>query len=256
MIEKWKNFDTSKIDWKKGEGLIPAIVQDVKSARVLMLGYVNAESLQVTLNSGLVTFFSRSRQCIWQKGETSGNCLRLKNIKLDCDNDTLLMLVEPQGPTCHTGRATCFGEDCFPTLAVLYDLMEVIRQRKNNPSEKSYTSKLFAEGITRIAQKVGEEGVEVALAAATGDAAVVSESADLIYHLLVLLEAKTIELKDVLEELNVRSRGENKKQPSFDGHSCYKKRLKPINSSLCRLQKLLHVLVVRRQRLGQREDRQ
>jgi phosphoribosyl-ATP pyrophosphohydrolase/phosphoribosyl-AMP cyclohydrolase len=196
----------SSIDWAKSDGLVPAIVQDAHSLRVLMLGYVNAESLQKTISTGLVTFFSRSKQRLWQKGETSGHVLRVCGIKLDCDKDTLLILAEPQGPTCHLGTQTCFGEDSAPNLSVIADLAATIHQRRVAPEADSYTAKLFTEGMTRIAQKVGEEGVETALAAATQAPNLASEAADLMYHLLVLLEASETNLTDVLEILKERAK--------------------------------------------------
>ena len=205
MTSTYGNFDSSTIDWDKGEGLVPSIVQDARSLRVLMLGYVNRESLEATLAKGLVTFFSRSRQRLWQKGETSGHVLRLIDIKLDCDNDTLLMLVEPEGPTCHRGTTTCFGEDGTPGLATLADLAATIHSRRMQKDTKSYTASLFDQGLTRIAQKVGEEGVETALAGATKASNLTSEAADLLYHLMVLLEASDTSLEAVLKILHERA---------------------------------------------------
>ena len=190
--------------WAKGDGLLPAIVQDIRSLRVLMLGYMSKDSLQKTLETGLVTFHSRSRNRLWQKGETSGHVLRLREIRADCDNDTLLIQADPEGPTCHLGTRSCFGDEDQASLAVLSDLAATIRTRRNNPSPDSYTAKLFAQGLTRMAQKVGEEGVEVALAA--GDAKrLTEESADLLYHLLVLLEAGQVDWMDVMDELRARA---------------------------------------------------
>lgn len=205
------DFDPGAIDWNKGGGLVPAVVQDANSLRVLMLGYVNQESLQKTLATGLVTFFSRSKQRLWQKGETSGHVLRLADIKLDCDKDTLLILAEPEGPTCHLGTRTCFGDANDADLSVLADLAAVIRQRRISPEPGSYTAKLFAEGLARIAQKVGEEGVETALAAATKSASLASEAADLLYHLLVLLEASDTGLADVMKVLHQRAQAKKTK---------------------------------------------
>jgi phosphoribosyl-ATP pyrophosphohydrolase/phosphoribosyl-AMP cyclohydrolase len=199
------NFDAGKVDWAKTDGLIPAIVQDVNSLRVLMLGYVNPEALEKTLATGLVTFFSRSKQRLWQKGETSGHVLHLRDIKLDCDNDTLLIMAEPVGPTCHNGTTTCFGEDEAPSIATLADLAATIHKRRAEPNAGSYTAQLFAEGLTRIAQKVGEEGVETALAGATKSANLKDEAADLLYHLLVLLEASDTSLAEVLKILHQRA---------------------------------------------------
>ena len=197
--------DIAAIDWAKGGGLVPAIVQDTRSSRVLMLGYMNQAALQQSLETGLVTFFSRSKQRLWQKGETSGHVLRLREIRLDCDRDTLLVLAEAQGPVCHLGTQTCFGDSEWPSLAVLADLAATIRDRRRDPPPGSYTAKLFAEGTRRIAQKVGEEGVEVALAAGNPDE-LAQESADLLYHLLVLLEAGGVELQDVMAVLRGRVR--------------------------------------------------
>lgn len=200
-------FDIDALDWGKGNGLLPAIVQDVSSLRVLMLGYVTRESLQKTIETGLVTFFSRSKQRLWQKGEESGNVLKAVSIRKDCDNDTLLIKAEPAGPTCHTGSQTCFGEgEEDIDLSVLADLEAVIRQRHNEPTSESYTARLFAAGIARIAQKVGEEGVETALAAATNSPTLTSEAADLLYHLMVLLEACGANFQQVLKILDQRAR--------------------------------------------------
>jgi phosphoribosyl-ATP pyrophosphohydrolase/phosphoribosyl-AMP cyclohydrolase len=196
--------DAEAVDWAKGGGLVPAIVQEAGSLRVLMLGYMNREALQQTLATGLVTFFSRSKRRLWQKGETSGHVLRLREIRLDCDGDTLLVLAAALGPACHLGTRTCFGEDESPSLATLADLAATIRDRRQTPSPGSYTAKLFAAGIKRIAQKVGEEGVEVALAAGNTEE-LAAESADLLYHLLVLLEASDVSLDDVMKILGQRA---------------------------------------------------
>lgn len=201
------SLDIRKIDFAKENGLVPAVVQDAHSLRVLMLGYMNAEAVQATLSSGNVTFFSRSKQRLWQKGETSGHVLKLVSIKLDCDNDTLLVMAEPHGPTCHNGTVTCWGNDEAPSLATLADLIATIRNRHEKPDEGSYTAKLFASGLTRIAQKVGEEGVETALAGATGAANLRDEAADLVYHLLVLLQASPTSFDEVLQVLHTRAKG-------------------------------------------------
>lgn len=201
-----ENIQIESLAWDKGEGLLPAIVQDATSLRVLMLGYVNREALQKTLETERVTFFSRSKQRLWQKGEESGNILKLVDVKIDCDNDTLLMRVDPVGPTCHTGTRTCFGDsDDRADLSVLADLISVIRQRRSAATAESYTAKLFNAGIARIAQKVGEEGVETALAAATHSPTLASESGDLLYHLLVLLESCDVDFSDVLKVLHQRA---------------------------------------------------
>jgi phosphoribosyl-ATP pyrophosphohydrolase/phosphoribosyl-AMP cyclohydrolase len=200
------NFDLNAVNWSKDNGLVPAVVQDVHSLRVLMLGYMNREALEQTLSTGKVTFFSRSKQRLWQKGESSGHILKLQSIKLDCDQDTLLVMAEPHGPTCHNGTVTCWGDDDTPNLTTLADLAATIKQRHTEPQPGSYTAKLFESGLVRIAQKVGEEGVETALAGATGAANLKDEAADLIYHLLVLLQASGTRFDDVLKVLQERSR--------------------------------------------------
>jgi len=205
MTTIYASFDSSTIDWAKGDGLVPTIAQDARSLRVLMLGYVNKESLEATLSTGCVTFFSRSKQRLWQKGESSGNVLRLKEIKLDCDNDTLLMLVQPDGPTCHLGTKSCFGDEGGPSLSVLADLAATIHMRRMLPEPASYTAKLFEEGLPRIAQKVGEEATETVIAATTKSPTLAAEAADLLYHLLVLLEASGTDWMDVAKILYERS---------------------------------------------------
>ncbi|GLO60477.1 histidine biosynthesis bifunctional protein HisIE [Vibrio sp. MACH09] len=198
---------TDRIDWKKVEGLVPAIVQDFTSSQVLMLGYMSPEALQKTMETEQVTFFSRSKQRLWTKGETSGNVLQLKNISLDCDNDTLLVLANPIGPTCHTGTTTCFDADNQEAsqLVWLAQLENLLASRKDADPESSYTASLYGRGTKRISQKVGEEGVEVALAATSGDKAeLVCESADLIYHLLVLLQDQGLSMNDVINKLKER----------------------------------------------------
>ncbi|MBT8141179.1 MAG: bifunctional phosphoribosyl-AMP cyclohydrolase/phosphoribosyl-ATP diphosphatase HisIE [Gammaproteobacteria bacterium] len=199
----------SRIDWDKNAGLVPAIVQDAGSGDVLMLGYMNADALAQTQASGMVTFYSRSKQRLWQKGESSGHVLELVSIDLDCDQDTLLVKARPQGPTCHTGNDTCFGEkQGFSKAAdinLLLELESLIKSRKQQPATGGYTSSLFDAGINRIAQKVGEEGVETVIAAlAEDDVAFISEASDLVYHLIVLLVEKGLSLSDVLQELKHR----------------------------------------------------
>lgn len=197
-------------DWDKGGGLLPAVVQDAEDGRVLMLGYMNAASLERTHESGLVTFYSRSRETLWTKGETSGNTLRLVSVHLDCDRDTLLVRARPSGPVCHRLTPTCFDDDPGSAIGFLSRLDELIAARTDADPADSYTARLLAGGLPRVAQKVGEEGVETALAGALNDAsALTSEAADLIYHLLVLLRAAGTPLRDVLEELEARhaSRG-------------------------------------------------
>ncbi len=200
---------TTTIDWEKVAGLIPAIIQDNNSGQVLMLGYMNDEALAKTLATEQVTFWSRTKNRLWTKGETSGNVLRLKSIKLDCDQDTLLIQVDPIGPTCHLNTTSCFGNDDNtndqPALVFLHQLEQVLADRKGADPDSSYTASLYARGTKRISQKVGEEGVEVALAATSGDKAeLVCESADLIYHLLVLLQDQDLALEDVINKLKQR----------------------------------------------------
>ena len=194
-----------KIDFAKGSGLIPAIIQHSETNQVLMLGYMNEEALNITNKTGLVTFFSRSRDKIWTKGETSGNFLQLVTMIIDCDIDTLLIKVLPKGPVCHKGTVSCFDEDKFTNMSFLSKLEEIIKSRKSEDETESYTAKLLNGPLRRIAQKVGEEGVETALASVTEtDGKLISESADLLYHLLVLLQAKNLELSDVVNELKKR----------------------------------------------------
>ena len=198
-------IDIESLDWSKSpDGLLPAIVQDADTLRVLMLGYVNRESLARTLASGHVTFFSRSRDVLWTKGESSGHFLDLVSLQADCDNDTVLVMARPHGPTCHLGRASCFPDARGDRLA---ELDRLIATREVERPEGSYTTRLFEGGVRRIAQKVGEEGVETALAAvAQGDAELLGESADLLYHLLVLLRARGLGLADALAVLEQRAR--------------------------------------------------
>ena len=201
--------DTSRLDWSKGEGLLPAIVQHWLSGEVLMLGYMNAEALAETQRSGHVTFYSRSKQRLWTKGEVSGHVLNLKSIRIDCDADTLLIQADPHGPTCHEGTSSCFGngDDVRPPLGFLAELDALVAQRHADRPEGSYTTKLFDGGIRRIAQKVGEEGVETALAAvAQGDEELLGEAADLVFHLTVTLRARGLSLADVAKVLVARHR--------------------------------------------------
>lgn len=193
--------------WEKMGGLIPAIVQDAFDGRMLMQGYMNKDALKVTLESGQVTFWSRSRQKLWTKGETSRHYLDLVDIHPDCDLDSLLIRARQEGPTCHLGLDTCFDVEArvIPELAFLADLERVIAKRDEERPAGSYTTSLLESGIKRIAQKVGEEGVETALAAAAGgDEELLNESADLIYHLLVLLRSRKLELGSLVEVLKVR----------------------------------------------------
>jgi phosphoribosyl-ATP pyrophosphohydrolase/phosphoribosyl-AMP cyclohydrolase len=193
--------------WEKTGELMPAIVQDAFDGRVLMQGFMNREALAATLESGKVTFWSRSRRQLWTKGETSGNCLDLVEVHPDCDRDCLLVQARPEGPTCHQGFDTCFDGfgKVLPELAFLAGLERVIESRDKDRPEDSYTTALLESGIKRIAQKVGEEGVETALAAvAGGDEELLNESADLIYHLLVLLRSRKLELGSMIEVLRIR----------------------------------------------------
>ena len=198
-------IDAKKIDWKKGGGLVPAIVQHACTEQVLMLGYMNAESLEKTQETGLVTFWSRSRKELWAKGETSGNTLTLKSIEVDCDKDTFLVRAVPKGSTCHLETTSCFGDKGPQGLGFLSYLEDLIEGRKTADKDSSYTASLLQGPLRRAAQKVGEEGVETALAAvAETDDKLVSESADLIYHLMVLLAAKDVKFIDVITELKER----------------------------------------------------
>ena len=196
------NTNLSRLDWPKGDGLLPAVVQHWLSGEVLMLGYMNADALAETQRSGCVTFWSRSRQRLWMKGESSGHVLALKSIRVDCDADTLLVQAEPHGPTCHNGTSSCFGEGVRPPLGFLAELDALVAQRDAERPQGSYTTKLFEGGIRRIAQKVGEEGVESALAAvAQDDGELLGEAADLLFHLTVLLRARGLSLAAVAEVL-------------------------------------------------------
>lgn len=198
-------IDVEKLDWAKMDGLVPAIVQHAASGEVRMLGYMDRAALEATIADKLVTFHSRSRGGPWRKGETSGNVLEVVDIRMDCDHDALLVLAMPRGPTCHTGSASCFGDDGAPGIGFLADLAAILNERATADPEQSYTARLLAAGVRRIAQKVGEEGVEVALAATTGDSAeITSEAADLVYHLTVLLQATGLSWGDVTDELRRR----------------------------------------------------
>ncbi len=197
------------IDWEKGGGLVPAIVQHAVTGRVLMLGYMNARALAETQASELVTFYSRSRNCLWTKGETSGNRLKLRNIELDCDGDTLLVQATPTGPTCHLEKSSCFDRDAeLPGFGFVGQLETIIKERMKDQPSGSYTAQLMNAGVQRIAQKIGEEGVEVALAATKGDRQeIISEAADLLYHVLVLLNHQGLSFADVAQQLETRHCG-------------------------------------------------
>ncbi len=201
--------DIDQLQWQKMDGLLPAVVQDSFDGRVLMVAYMNRESLSQTLQSSRVTFWSRSRQELWTKGETSGHTLSLTAVHADCDSDCLLVLARPDGPTCHRNTDSCFDEESAvtPGLAFVAALERLVAERQSNRPDGSYTTKLFDAGTRRIAQKVGEEGVETALAAATGDKEeLINESADLLYHLLVLLRDSDLVLEDVITALHSRHR--------------------------------------------------
>jgi len=203
--------DIATLDFDKTAGLLPAIVQHAQSGAVLMLGYMNREALRETLSRRCVVFYSRSRQCLWEKGETSGHTLALAEVRTDCDRDALLVTAIPAGPVCHLNTATCFGDAAVTAagrLAFLGALEAVIAQRLADRPEGSYSARLFAAGPKRIAQKVGEEGLEVALAAvAETDDKLVAESADLLYHLLLLLRSRELRLEHVVAELESRDAG-------------------------------------------------
>lgn len=197
-----RGLDPAQLDWAKGDGLLPAVVQDAATLRVLMLGYMNREALDATLASRQVTFFSRSKQRLWTKGESSGHVLELVSVDMDCDNDSLLVLAHPRGPTCHLQRASCFPS---APSAFLSELDALVAQRERERPADSYTTRLFEAGVRRIAQKVGEEGVETALAAVAQDeSALLGESADLLYHLTVLLRSRGLSLADAVGVLRER----------------------------------------------------
>jgi phosphoribosyl-ATP pyrophosphohydrolase/phosphoribosyl-AMP cyclohydrolase len=195
------------LDFTKLNGLIPAVIQDESSNKVLMLGFMNEEALKKTMDSGLVTFYSRTRKKLWTKGEESGNFLHVKEIIADCDADSLLIKVHPDGPVCHTGQDTCFNELNKESISFLNELQELIHQRKKDLPENSYTTKLFKGGINKIAQKVGEEAVELIIEAKDqNDDLFLNEAADLTYHILVLLSARNKDIKDVARVLEERHR--------------------------------------------------
>ncbi len=204
------NFSLDSLRFNPSDGLIPAVIQDKSTRTVLMVGYMNHEALTHTLSSATVTFYSRSKQRLWTKGETSGNILRIENIQTDvladCDHDSLLILAHPAGPTCHTGDDSCFGvSNTMSPIAFIEHLEHTIQARKHDPTPESYTAKLFAKGINKIAQKVGEEAVELVIEAKDSDPKLfLGEAADLLYHTLVLLAAKDHTLKDVVEVLQAR----------------------------------------------------
>ncbi|HKI44673.1 MAG TPA: bifunctional phosphoribosyl-AMP cyclohydrolase/phosphoribosyl-ATP diphosphatase HisIE [Balneolales bacterium] len=205
------SFDPENIDFKKGNGLVPAIIQHYATGQVLMLGYMNEDAVKQTVELGQVTFYSRSKKRLWTKGETSGNYLNMVSMQKDCDSDTLLVLADPQGPTCHTGETSCFHEQEFRPFAkaadysFLKELQDLLYQRKEELPENSYTSSMFKKGLNRIAQKVGEEGVETVIAAlAESEEAFIYEASDLIFHLQLLLTEKGLRLDDLVRELERR----------------------------------------------------
>ena len=199
-------FDASNVDFEKGGGLVCAVVQDRLTLQVLMVAWMNRAALEETLQSGQATFFSRSRGERWRKGETSGNTLRVESIALDCDGDTLLLSVEPAGPACHLGSTSCFGSENAPGLGRLGALERTIAARATASPDESWTAKLLSRGVKRVAQKVGEEGVETALAGVAGsNEELCAESADLLYHLAVLLHARGLSFDDVMDVLAARA---------------------------------------------------
>ena len=199
-----KKLVLKKLDFSKQDSLIPAVIQDHMTHKVLMLGYMNAEALKKTEEEGLVTFYSRSKNRLWTKGETSQNYLYVQEILVDCDQDTVLIKVNPAGPVCHTGADTCFGETNHPAN-FMSALTKIIKERRLESPEKSYTAGLFAKGLNKIAQKVGEEAIELVIEAKDDDRRLfIGEAADLLFHLLVLFEAKRIDLSEVEAELHHR----------------------------------------------------
>lgn len=195
----------SEVDFSKDGGLVPVVIQDAMTSKVLMLGYMNEEALAKTLAEGKVTFFSRSKQRLWTKGETSNNYIYVNEILVDCDQDTLLIKANPAGPTCHTGDDTCFQEENKSGIAFLNNLTQIIKERRAKTPEESYVAHLFSKGLNKIAQKVGEEAVEVVIEAKDDNAELfLNESADLLFHYLVLLEAKNHSLDDVVSILKER----------------------------------------------------
>jgi phosphoribosyl-AMP cyclohydrolase / phosphoribosyl-ATP pyrophosphohydrolase len=204
------SLEVGKVDFAKGDGLVPAIVQDADTGAVLMMAYMNREALEQTLARKRAVFFSRSKQRLWEKGETTGHTLDVLDVALDCDADTLLVTARPRGPACHNGTLTCFGDEprsAAASIAFLAKLESVVAQRATEKPDASYTAKLLAKGINKVAQKVGEEGVETALAGVNEpDDKLIGESADLLFHLLVLLRARNLPLAEVISELEKRHR--------------------------------------------------
>ena len=205
VLNQTKSRDMD-IDFEKSGGLVPAIIQDADTKTVLMLGYMNKEAYEKTVATGLVTFYSRSRKCLWTKGETSNNFLHLVDIKVDCDNDTLLVKVHPDGPTCHKGTDTCWGEENEKSpLLFLAELSDFIEKRHQEMPEGSYTTSLFRDGLNRMAQKVGEEALELVIEATNGtNDRLIYEGSDMLYHLIVLLTHKGLRIEDMAAELRER----------------------------------------------------
>ncbi|MGA2406959.1 MAG: bifunctional phosphoribosyl-AMP cyclohydrolase/phosphoribosyl-ATP diphosphatase HisIE [Bacteroidales bacterium] len=202
-MEKKKNDKMEQIDFTKGNGLVPVVIQDYKTLQVLMVGYMNEEALNKTRKDKKVTFFSRSKNRLWTKGETSGNYLYVEEISADCDNDSILIKVNPAGPVCHTGSTSCFGEET--AKGFIYELEHVINQRIENNIKKSYTNKLYKKGINKVAQKVGEEAVELIIESRDDNIDLFkNEAADLLYHLLILLKAKGVNMQSIEEVLKER----------------------------------------------------
>ncbi len=201
-------LDHDAIDWNKGGGLLPVVVQHAVTLQVLMQAYMNPEALAQTEKTGSVTFYSRTKKRLWQKGETSGHTLSVESMHLDCDADALLIRARPAGPTCHRGTSSCFVHETAPGVGWLAHLESIIASRKGADPASSYTAHLFSEGVERMAKKVGEEGVEVAISAATGDGRLSEEAADLLYHLLVLLHASGAGLSDAIHVLRRRHRSD------------------------------------------------
>lgn len=205
VLNQTKSRDMD-IDFEKSGGLVPAIIQDADTKTVLMLGYMNKEAYEKTVATGLVTFYSRSRKCLWTKGETSNNFLHLVDIKVDCDNDTLLVKAHPDGPTCHKGTDTCWGEENEKSpLLFLAELSDFIEKRHQEMPEGSYTTSLFRDGLNRMAQKVGEEALELVIEATNGtNDRLIYEGSDMLYHLIVLLTHKGLRIEDMAAELRER----------------------------------------------------
>ncbi len=202
-----KKFDYKNLDFKKMDGLVPAIIQDIDTKAVLMLGFMNEDAVQKTLKDGKVTFWSRTRQKLWQKGETSGNYLEVVSISIDCDQDSLLVMAKPQGPTCHSGDYSCFGIEKGAGFGFLMDLFALIKNRKRKMPKSSYTTSLFKKGLDKILEKIGEESTETIIAAKNESRQrLIEEGSDLIYHLFVLLCEKNIDISEIVKELKRRNR--------------------------------------------------